>query len=132
MLEYERGKTVVNYIWALNLNADNTGTSVSLRYQPIYGQSELQLLFRPIFTKPSTSGVLNEETNKYNKVEYLSSVTINNQTFDNVYHTSFISKDGSQPTEHIFINRTVGILKIEQHSRGINRTLEIESWHVLR
>ena len=116
---YENGGTSRTGNWVVQVAANNQSNRVNLSISLYPFKEETFMAYDPIFSDPMVSNV-----------EFLPSIVVNNVTFDSVYHASFVA--GNQLTEHVYVNRKIGILKIEQHRSGIDRIIEIERWYVPR
>jgi hypothetical protein len=129
--EYPEGRNGDTALWDFMLSNDGSYNRVLLLiFLNPQGPGGLSTRYNPLYSKPLISGFLDGNTARYNGIEFLPSITINNRQFDSVYHSTFYSADNTKPVEHIYFNRKTGLLKFVQHRLGFNRSLELERWYV--
>lgn len=130
--EYLNGATRDTAVWELLLANDGSASRVilSMFLEPT-GPNNQVTDYNPLYSLPLINNYFNSHTGKYNDITYIGTATINNKSYDSVYHARFFAS-GSSSDEHIYFNRKVGFLKFVQHSLSFNRTLELERWFVPR
>jgi hypothetical protein len=131
--EYLNGATKDTAVWDLVLanDGDYNWVSLYISLEPI-GPDNISTSYHPIYSQPILNNYLDSHTNKRNEVSYIGTTTINNKSFDSVFHVRFFTPGTGSSDEHIYFNRKIGFLKFVQHSLSFNRTLELDRWYVPR
>jgi hypothetical protein len=118
-------------LWQIQMLNDGEHNSVSMivKYDP-YRASILLAAYAPVLTRPLQGLNYNVLADDSTEMTFIPSLTINGRTFENVVHVHYFK--GVNRAENIYMNLNVGIIKLDQHSMGFHRTLELERWHIPR
>ncbi len=122
-------------LWQFQMlnNGEHNSVSLIVKFAPNYA-SILLMAYNPLFSRPIINGFMDgSEDHRTNQLELLPSLSVNNTVFPDVWHAHYYSDPpNGRPDEDIYFTFKTGIIKYVQHCLGVNRTLELERWHVPR